>query len=75
MMGYHAPDENNHDETTQDDSNLIDDLYVEVLLLREKVRQLEENQKLPDNGFWCQLIFDVMAFAAFVYLLMLFYGR
>lgn len=75
MMGYHAPDENNHGETTQDDSNLIDDLYVEVLLLREKVRQLEETQKLPDNGFWCQLIFDVMSFASFVYLLMLFYGR
>lgn len=75
MMGYHAPDEKGYEELTEEKSDMIEDLYIEVIMLRDRVKRLEDEQGKPDNAFIGQLAFDIMAIIGFVCLVMMIFGR
>lgn len=49
----------------------LDAAIDEIIRLQERVRSLERAQRMPDNSFWGQLIFDIGMVVTIVLMLML----
>lgn len=63
------------DTDKQELEGYIDDLCTEIIILQEKIKDLEKMQSRPDNAFWGQLMFDCFVFMFVVASIIVWFGR